>query len=88
LKPALLAEPILVSRECELEQLHSLLDLATKGEGNTVFVSGEAGVGKTRLVNEFLQSAKKQTVTCLTGWCFSNAADPYFPFFEAFRRYF
>jgi tetratricopeptide (TPR) repeat protein len=88
LKPALLAEPILVGRECELEQLHSLLNLATKGEGNTVFVSGEAGVGKTRLVNEFLQSAKKQTVTCLTGWCLSNAAVPYFPFFEAFRRYF
>jgi len=88
LKPALLAEPILVSRECELEQLHSLLDLATKGEGNTVFVSGEAGVGKTRLVNEFLQSAKKQAVTILTGSCFSNVAVPYFPFFEAFRRYF
>ncbi len=88
MKPALLAEPILVSRECELEQLHSLLNLATKGEGNTVFVSGEAGVGKTRLVNEFLQSAKKQAVTILTGWCFSNVAVPYFPFFEAFRRYF
>jgi predicted ATPase len=88
LKPILLAAPVLVGREYELEQLHSLLDLAIKGKGNTVFVSGEAGVGKTRLVSEFLSSAKKQEVTILTGWCLSNAAVPYFPFFEAFRRYF
>ena len=88
LKPGLLAEPVLVGRECELEQLHSLLNLAIEGKGNTVLISGEAGVGKTRLVNEFLNSAKKQAVTILTGWCLSNTAVPYFPFFEAFRRYF
>jgi tetratricopeptide (TPR) repeat protein len=88
LKPGLFAEPVLVDRECELEQLHSILNLAIEGKGNTVFVSGEAGVGKTRLVNEFLNSAKKQAVTFLTGWCISNSAVPYFPFFEAFRRYF
>ncbi len=88
LKLGLLAEPVLVSRERELEQLHSLLNLAIEGKGNTVFVSGEAGVGKTRLVNEFINSANKQTVTILTGWCLSNAAVPYFPFFEAFRKYF
>ena len=88
LKPMLLAEPVLVGRERELEQLHSLLDLAIKGKGNTVFVAGEAGVGKTRLINEFLSSAKKQAVTILTGWCLSNVAVPYFPFFEAFRKYF
>ena len=82
MKPILLAEPVLVGRECELEQLHSLLDLAIKGKGNSVFISGEAGVGKTRLINEFLRSAKKQAVTILTGWCLSNAAVPYFPFLK------
>ena len=88
LKPGLLAEPVLVGRECELEQLSSLLNLAIEGKGSTVLISGEAGVGKTRLVNEFLNSAKNQAVAISTGWCLSNAAVPYFPFFEAFRRYF
>ena len=83
-----LAEPVLVGREHELEELHSFLNSAINGKGTTVFVSGEAGAGKTRLVTEFLKQARKQEVTILTGWCLSNAAVPYFPFFEAFNRYF
>ncbi len=83
-----LAEPILVGREKELEELQDFLNTAIMGKGQTVFVSGEAGVGKTRLINEFLDVAKKQAVVILTGWCLSNAAVPYFPFFEAFRKYF
>jgi KaiC/GvpD/RAD55 family RecA-like ATPase/tetratricopeptide (TPR) repeat protein len=83
-----LNEPVLVGREHELEELRSYLDLAIKGRGNTVFLSGEAGAGKTRLVTEFLKTAKKSDVTVLTGWCLSNAAVPYFPFFEAFSHYF
>jgi tetratricopeptide (TPR) repeat protein len=83
-----LAEPILVGREKELEELQAFLNDAVEGKGRTVFVSGEAGVGKTRLINEFLNIAKKQAVTILTAWCLSNAAVPYFPFFEAFRKYF
>ncbi len=83
-----LAEPILVGREHELEELHSFLNSTVNGKGTIVFVSGEAGAGKTRLITEFLNQAKKQKVTILTGWCLSNAAVPYFPFFEAFNRYF
>ena len=86
-KTAILAEPILVGRERELEELKSFLDSAVEGKGKTVFVLGEAGSGKTRLVTEFLNRAKKQGVTALTGWCLSNAAVPYFPFFEAFNAY-
>ena len=83
-----LAEPSLVGREEELEQLDSLLNCAVEEKGKTVFVSGEAGSGKTRLVTEFLNRAKRQGVITLTGWCLSNAAVPYFPFFEAFKVYF
>jgi KaiC/GvpD/RAD55 family RecA-like ATPase/tetratricopeptide (TPR) repeat protein len=88
LKTGVLAEPVLVGRERELEALESFLNLAVEGKGKTVFISGEAGSGKTRLVTEFLNMAKKQGVTILTGWCLSNAAVPYFPFFEAFNAYF
>jgi len=64
------------------------LDQAINGKGTTVFVSGEAGSGKTRLITDFLCEAKKRGAKTLTGWCLSNAAVPYFPFFEAFSAYF
>jgi tetratricopeptide (TPR) repeat protein len=84
LKQKILAEPVLVGRERELEQLQHYLESATKGQGITIFVSGEAGSGKTRLITEFLKTARKKDVTVLTGWCLSDAAIPYFPFVEAF----
>ena len=60
---------------------------AFSGKGATVFISGEAGAGKTRLTTEFLNIAKKKQVTVLTGWCLSDVAIPYFPFIEAFDSY-
>ncbi len=83
-----LAEPALVGRENELQDLQSFLNSAVSGKGRTVFISGEAGSGKSRLAREFLGAATRKGVKVLTGWCLSNAAVPYFPFFEAFNAYF
>jgi len=88
MKSTVLAEPNLVGRENELEELRSFLSLAAEGKGTTVLISGEAGSGKTRLTREFLDAAKKKGVTVLSGWCISDAAIPYFPFIEAFNNYF
>ena len=84
-----LADPVLVGRERELKELQILLDSVVKGKGKTVFVSGEAGTGKTRLVREFLSSVKhEKEIITLTGWCLSDACVPYFPFKEVFKAYF
>ncbi len=83
-----LAEPTIVGRDNELEELMGYLNSALHGKGTTVFISGEAGSGKTKLSHEFLNRAKKLGVTVLSGWCLGNAAIPYFPFFEAFSAYF
>jgi len=89
LKSNMLAEPVLVGRKRELEELKRYLELAAEGRGTTVFVSAEAGIGKTRLVHEFLYSARQEKdVMVLTGWCLSNAGIPYFPFIEAFTDYY
>ncbi len=78
-----------VGREHELEELQFCLKSALSGRGTTVFVSGEAGSGKTKLVTDFLNSAKeKEAITTLTGWCLSDAGIPYFPFIEAFSTYY
>jgi tetratricopeptide (TPR) repeat protein len=87
LESKVLAEPVLVGREQELAELQRYLELAKEGKGTTVFVSGEAGSGKTRLISEFLDLVKKENVLILAGWCLSNAAQPYFPFVEAFESY-
>ncbi len=84
----LLAEPKFIGREQELAKLEHHLKQAMEGKGTTVFVSGEAGTGKTRLINELLKWAKNKGITILDGWCLSETTIPYFPFVEAFDSYF
>jgi KaiC/GvpD/RAD55 family RecA-like ATPase/tetratricopeptide (TPR) repeat protein len=86
-KLGLLSEPVLVGREKELDQLANFLSDTIVGKGRTVFISGEAGSGKSRLAKEFLMRAKDQGVTILAGWCLSDAEVPYFPFIEVFNAY-
>ncbi len=80
-------EPQFSGRNHELKLLVERLELAERGRGNTVFVSGEAGAGKTRLVNEFLSVAKEGNAETISGYCLSTVAVPYFPFIEAFDAY-
>lgn len=47
--------PLLVGRAAELAQLHNLLERAMDGERQVVFVTGEPGIGKTALVETFIQ---------------------------------
>ena len=74
------AEPALVGRDREIRQLTQHLNSTLNGKRTTVFISGEAGVGKTRLVNEFLNLAKKKGAGIFAGWCLSEANIPYFHF--------
>src|SRR2546425_3403245 len=48
--------PNLVGREAEIAQLHRWLEKALAGERQVVFVTGEPGIGKTTVVEAFLQS--------------------------------
>ena len=89
MKTEVLSEPVLVGRERELQQLTDFLTSAAEGRGATVFVTGEAGTGKTSLINKFLKAARqKMEVAILCGGCISNAAAPYLPFIEASTRTF
>ena len=87
MKPDPLTEPIFVGRAIEIDELKACLDSVIEGKGRTVFVSGEAGTGKTRLVKEFLKTVQGKKFTVMVGWCLSNTPIPYFPFVEAFRKY-
>ncbi len=45
---------VLVDRERELQAVRNLYDAATGGAGQILILAGEAGVGKTRLLNEIV----------------------------------
>ncbi len=47
-------ETALYGREAEIERLRAMYEKAKAGEGQAVLVEGEAGIGKSRLVDEFV----------------------------------
>ncbi|MEW5937027.1 MAG: tetratricopeptide repeat protein [Candidatus Thermoplasmatota archaeon] len=73
----------MVGREEELERLKALLDDAIGGRGTTVLVSGEAGIGKTRLVEALLDHAMSQGVLVLSGRAALDRPQPFYVLSEA-----
>jgi class 3 adenylate cyclase/tetratricopeptide (TPR) repeat protein len=74
-----------VGRERELGILRSALDGARAGRGSVLVLSGEAGIGKSRLVAETLLGLDGVTVLRVEGGRYS-AATPYFAVRSAMRR--
>lgn len=76
--------PVLVGRSAELAELTAALDAAAEGRGSTLFVTGDAGVGKTRLVKEFATVAAARGMHVLTGRATESSIPvPYRPVSEA-----
>jgi class 3 adenylate cyclase len=76
--------PTLVGRESELSTLEDALLSALRGDGGVVIVGGEAGMGKTRLVNELTTRAFRLHCAVMAGACSeAELSLPYLPFLEA-----
>jgi len=77
-----------VGREHEIARLEGSLEQALSGQGQICFVTGEAGSGKTTLVNEFTRRAQRrlQDLVVARGECNaqSGLGDAYLPFREVF----
>ncbi len=69
----------LVGREEELQQARSLWRSAASGQSQVLLISGEPGVGKTRLSRELAAQAAVAGGTVLVGECFAEAGAPYAP---------
>src|SRR5499427_4298076 len=77
-----------VGRDRELEALYQGLERAGAGHGQLVAVVGEPGVGKSRLVYEFLQSPRTHGWRVLESASVSyGKATPYFPVMDLLKRY-
>jgi DNA-binding CsgD family transcriptional regulator/tetratricopeptide (TPR) repeat protein len=81
------ASELFVGREDELRELTQALDAARAGNGSTVLVAGEAGIGKTRLVSEIARRARRAGFEVLLGRAIDLVGTelPYQPFVEALR---
>ena len=77
----------LVGRDGELTRLLGLLDDASAGRPSHALISGDAGVGKTRLVAELAARASDRGFLVLSGRC-AELGDsiPYLPLADALRE--
>ncbi|MGH7263357.1 MAG: ATP-binding protein, partial [Candidatus Rokuibacteriota bacterium] len=75
-----------VGRQQEVELLRSRLESAARGQGQIVGITGDAGIGKSRLLFEFRQSLADRAIVCLEGHCLSyGRAVPYLPVLDILR---
>src|SRR3954453_10899197 len=80
--------PVLVQRDDQLAILESALMAAHRGDGGLAVLSGEAGIGKTRLANELANLARQLGSEVLWGTCSeAELSLPYLPFVEALGNY-
>jgi class 3 adenylate cyclase/tetratricopeptide (TPR) repeat protein len=77
-----------VGRDTEIEALRQALEQAVSGHGQVVAAVDEAGVGKSRLVYEFVHSHRTQSWLVLESASVSyGKATPYFPVVDLLKRY-
>lgn len=78
---------VIVGRDADLAALRDAFKRARGDEPTTVLVGGEAGVGKTRLVDEFRQHAVDEGARVLIGQCLELGEEglPFAPFAAALR---
>ncbi|CAM5677872.1 hypothetical protein SVIOM74S_06613 [Streptomyces violarus] len=79
--------PVFVGRAAELSMLDEVLAGAAAGDPQALLIGGEAGVGKTRLVEEFAGAARRRGAVVALGGCVEIGADglPFAPFSTALR---
>jgi DNA-binding CsgD family transcriptional regulator len=76
--------PVLIGRSAEQDALIAALDAAAGGNGRAVFITGDAGIGKTRLAKDVANTAFARGFQILTGrGTESTVPVPYRPVAEA-----
>lgn len=77
-----------VGRQRELGRLEQVLGEAASGAGRVVLLSGEPGMGKTRLATELARRAEEAGWLTLAGHAYETSSmPPYLPFREAIGQY-
>ncbi len=78
----------LVGRDRESSLLREWWDSVGRGDRDVLFVEGDPGIGKTRLVGELARAVEIEGALVLWGRCDEDPVAPFQPFAEALGRYF
>jgi DNA-binding CsgD family transcriptional regulator/tetratricopeptide (TPR) repeat protein len=83
-----LVSPVVVGRQVESAALSAALARALAGDTVTLLLGGEAGVGKSRLVNELIAEARERGARALSGGCveLDGGGIPFAPVVEMLRE--
>jgi DNA-binding SARP family transcriptional activator/tetratricopeptide (TPR) repeat protein len=77
---------IFVGRDRELAELTGALDDVPRGRGSLFLLSGEPGIGKTRLAEEVAARASERGARVLSGRCWESGGAPaYWPWVQCLR---
>lgn len=80
---------IFVGRRGEINKLDAVLNAVQNGVGRCVLVSGEVGIGKSRLLAEVQDGAERSGFKLLNGRCFEqDRSFPYAPLVDMLRPFF
>jgi tetratricopeptide (TPR) repeat protein len=78
----------LVAREPELSEARAHWRKASAGQGRMLLISGEPGIGKTRLIRELCTEVQVAGDWVLVGECYAEGGAPYAAFAQILRRAF
>ncbi|MCH7480820.1 MAG: protein kinase, partial [Chloroflexi bacterium] len=78
----------MVGRGKEFQQARTLWKKAAAGKGHMLLISGEPGIGKTRLTRETATHAEVSGGRALTGACYAEGGAPYSAFGQIIRQVF
>jgi DNA-binding winged helix-turn-helix (wHTH) protein len=76
-----------VGRERERSELRAAISDAVSGHGRLCLISGEPGIGKSRLCAELAVEAPAKEMTVMVGHCYEQEAIPYLPFVEILEAF-
>ena len=77
----------LVGRERQMAELRAALGDTMSGQGRFTLVSGEPGIGKSRICLEIAADAEKKGMAVMIGHCIEQEAMAYLPFAEILDAY-
>src|SRR5215471_14005702 len=80
--------PVTVGRDSEMDRLVAALDAADGGDSRTVVLTGDAGLGKTRMAADIRRTAGERQMATMWGGCSEvELSLPYLPLLEAIGNY-
>ncbi len=78
--------PVLIGREASLASFERVFEQVKSGQGQTILVSGEAGIGKSRFVDEARARVGQEHAHFLQGHCFEQDRSlPFAPLLDLLR---